>query len=99
MAYMIGSTTIRAIEDARTRGWTQIAFGRFVTPQNVDVRVISRAADLIPFADKTPMLRSSCYDDPPAENEPAMEAWFKQQEMFDALVESGKGEWVDSLDG
>ena len=97
--YLVSASLDNGVKDAREKGWTQIGYTRFVTPGRNDVRIISRSADLVPFAGQTPMLKGSDYEDgPPAKSpEYILEAWIKNKNEFDRFVVEGNGVWVERL--
>lgn len=103
IAYMVGPSLERAVVEGRARGWKELAVGRFATEARDEVRVITRAADLLPFAgDPTPLIRAGDYEDGPEVSGPVTvqeeqrAAWERARGEFEAFVASGRGRWVDA---
>jgi hypothetical protein len=81
--FLIAATEHSGVAEARERGWTQIAFARFATPEKNDVRVVRKFSELPAVPGGPAMIRGKDF----AENPEA--------EKFEALVAEGNGAWVD----
>lgn len=99
IAFYIGSSE-RVIDECQERGWTRIAYQRFVTGNEHDkhdIRAIWRIADLAPFAGKTLFIKGREYDDGPENaSDDQLDRWIKEQARFEAFIASGAGEWVEA---
>jgi hypothetical protein len=99
IVYLVTASLDNGVREAREHGWAQIGYTRFVTSTRNDVRVISRAADLTPFAGKTPMLKAGDYEEGPPPKSPThmLEAWIRNKDEFDRFVVEGNGVWIAEL--
>ena len=92
--YFIAPSMPAGVEDAKARGWTQIAWGRFVTPLNEDVRLICRFNELLPFnGPATLMIKARGYDD--GDGALVLDNWLKDMERFEDFTKSGNGQWIE----
>lgn len=95
--YFIAPTLTQGMEDARARGWSQIAFHRFATEtgnERYDIIVVDSLSHLNAASDKTLMVKAPSYDDgPPVDYQKAV--WEKRVVEFDEFVASGRAEWFD----
>ena len=95
VVYLVAPNLINGIEAARSRGWVQLAHPRFVyetEEQRVDVRVVSRAAEVIPFGGVTPLVKGPGYED--GVGALVLDTWIKDMGELEKFVDSGKAEWV-----
>jgi hypothetical protein len=93
LAYLVSPSIEAGVVEARGRGWTQIARGRFVVEDGGgEVRVVSRFADLLPQPGVMRLMRGAGYED--GEGAVSLERWIKEKGEFDRYVEAGLGEWV-----
>lgn len=99
--YLVATSLNAGMAEARShRDWVQIGYVRFVTPEKHDIRVVCRAAELMPFAGETPMIKGGDYDAGPGGEGPYAEsqraAWVKNREEIDRFAAEGNGKWVDA---
>jgi len=101
VVYLVAASLDQGVKDCRERGWQQIAYTRFVTPERNDVRVVCRGSDVTPFAGRTPLVKGSDYDEGPGEKAPQhmQDSWLKMRIDVDRFVEEGNGEWVELASG
>lgn len=94
--YLVSPCIDGGIAEAKSRGWTQVARARFVTPDNEDVRLICRFSEFVPIPGGTLMIRGQGYADGEGLAEKhRLEKWIEDMERFEAFVASGLGEWVE----
>ena len=99
VAYQVNAVHEVGVAEAIAKGWTQIAYSRFVTPEKHDIRLVTRANELIPMTPRTPMFRGADYDDGPPgdpEDRPVM-LWLKEKAAIDKFVAESNGVWVERL--
>lgn len=98
IAFLICATNEAGEGEARERGWTRIAATRYATPEKDDIRVITRADDLVlPNGAAATMIKGRDYDSgpPEAHGERATLIWERQRAEFQHVVDNGRGRWVD----
>jgi len=72
-----------AVPYAQERGWTQLGYARYATPERDDVRVVARMVELFSLSGGMPLVKGPGFN----EN--------RQAEDFEKLVEDGAGRWVE----
>ena len=95
--YLVAASCDGGVADAFSRdGWVRIGACRFATPEKHDVRVVWRAADLLPTPGVTLMFRGSDYDDGPGgpKDGVAVQAWQREHAEFERFIASGAGRWI-----
>jgi hypothetical protein len=93
IAYLIAPTEQQGIDEALSRGWTGIARLRYVTERKDDIRIVSRATDMVPFGGHTPMIKGEHYGGEGL-TEDQMVVWEKNRAEFDRFAVEGNGLWV-----
>lgn len=97
--YLVSATRQAGVRAAMERGWTRIAASRFATAEKHDVRVITRASELVPLSGVTLLIKGDDYEaGPAAEDTVAFAAWAGdagQKFEFDRFVLSGRGRWIE----
>ncbi|HVB15839.1 MAG TPA: hypothetical protein VNF04_04845 [Stellaceae bacterium] len=81
--FLIAATEQSGVAEARKRGWTQIAFARFATPDKDDVRVVRRFSELPAVPGGPTLIRGEDFGENP------------EADKFEALIAEGNGTWVD----
>lgn len=96
--YLVSPSVAVGISDAMSRGWRQVARGRFATGKNDDVRLITRFRELVPnekmgLPGPTQMFRGLGYED--GEGCFSLDRWIDDKGRFDEFVASGAGVWME----
>ena len=94
VVYFVAPTEEMGIADAQSRGWAGIARLRYITQAKNDVRIVSRASEMVPFGGRTPMMRCRGYKSPKGLTQMQRAAWERNREEFDRFVVEGNGIWV-----
>ena len=98
--YLVAPTIESGVEDALGRGWVQIARARFVTGENVDVRVVTRFSHMVPFAGpETRMVKAAGYESGGDLLPCYQDRWLEDMAQFEEFVRVGNGVWVGEEKG